>query len=251
MKQSFSRRRESDYGVPNRSFTLVEMLVVITVMMILMSLLLPALNQARTMSQQISCVTNLKNISTSEGMYQNDFHGNIVPPFDNNRVFAPHLYTNLYAWHYYFGKTYQSLAIDEWGYPVPWQWSAMRCPLDVERRNSSGNLLSTACSYAALFGWGYSSYGGNFVRAANIKAPSKTIFIAEDDYKQQQSARFRYYSCDGSEVIWGYEDMGLNHNNKTNILFLDGHTQTAFILEGRYSGKDLRQYESSYYLPGQ
>ena len=61
-----------------RGFTLVELLVVLAVMAILVALLFPAVNAARSVAQRIQCQNNIKNLGLALLNYESAHHQ--LPP---------------------------------------------------------------------------------------------------------------------------------------------------------------------------
>ena len=61
-------------------FTLVELLVVVAIIAIILSLLLPALRNARLSAQSGACLSNLHQAGLAAQMYTTDYRG-MLPPY--------------------------------------------------------------------------------------------------------------------------------------------------------------------------
>ena len=60
-------------------FTLIELLVVISIITLLVSILMPALSQAREQAKRTNCSMNLKNIGLGLYMYAEAFEDRLPP----------------------------------------------------------------------------------------------------------------------------------------------------------------------------
>ena len=61
-----------DLSRNHRTFTLIELLIVIAIIAILAAMLLPALNKARDRANSVNCLNNLKQLGNALQMYCNE-----------------------------------------------------------------------------------------------------------------------------------------------------------------------------------
>lgn len=67
-----------------KAFTLIELLVVVAIIAVLVSILLPALQQARNASQKTVCLANWHNVGVATGQYLMDNHEKYFPTHWND-----------------------------------------------------------------------------------------------------------------------------------------------------------------------
>lgn len=123
-----------------RSFTLIELLIVIAIIAILAGMLLPALNNAREKSRSIKCVSNLKQCGTGWLLYGNDFYGfmplNQPDVAANNPILSP--------WDAFVGPWRNSTKTIKAGNYIQ-NSGAFRCPLTMKL-----NTYSLGRAYGGL-----------------------------------------------------------------------------------------------------
>src|SRR5688572_26417446 len=104
-----------------RGFTLVELLVVIGIIAILIAILLPALQKARSAANTVVCSSNLRQLSTCMLMYMTDYKGKLMPHWTKGPMWQ-------YQLKPYFGKLPGNTSIGN----TETREKILKCPMAYE-----------------------------------------------------------------------------------------------------------------------
>lgn len=224
----------------NGNFTLVELLVVIAVIAILAGMFLPALNSAREKGMAISCLSNLKQISSANAMYISDSDDYSVPY--NNDSSEKNM-----PGDYWFGiKSASDDSYDITTSPLLGKYygnspGIMVCP--TSRREGIDDLTKTP--YGGGYGYNnwwfgrYSSSRGSattgpyLYKVSSFKRLSATIVFGDcagsgkgsaDEYQPQTP--MMYCKMQPGGTAYSTDTNGTNHfrhASRTNVAWGDGH----------------------------
>lgn len=191
-------------------FTLVELLVVISIICLLMSVMLPSLNRAQKQGEQLHCLANQHQLSLAWLMYAGDSDDRLCSPGRHVRLLRPYTYAD---------AVFECKTAD-----------------DGRERNSPGNRSS----YAIASTMGGSERDGvpAYEKLHAISgAADKLVFV--DRALSSDKAYWPIVRDDGAWIwrpfalIPGLQGMTSRHGNGCNMTYADGHGELTRWTDSR------------------
>ena len=200
----------------HEGFSLVELMVVISIIAILIALLLPVVANARAKGRQAVCVNNVREILVARKYYANDNQGNTIP----NRPEKLDSPNKVCSWRWLLTKQY---GID------PRSFVCRSAP-NAYSELGRGELYSSSDS----------DVPANYTQIAEVfgnDSQSRRLSIIPDMSQQIEIIEFRDYWSDMNMDTWGwvwadgYGVYGYWHSGRTVMGYADGHVEVKMLSE--------------------
>lgn len=222
---SFDKKKSRTDNLLN-GFTLIELLVVISIIAILMSIMMPALNKARTQARKVSCQANMKQMSTAYMAYCSSNNDSLPTPVVQG--------TNPW-WEGWWMYRFQGYLHDFSSAYDPgqdeWRKTAMCCP--ATKNIEAPEIYYDNITYAinAFLGGTWDRNGNSLVRnsdgstvdaslvymkLSNVRRPSYTMVWVDAGYNGRAT-------MDLAAPQFYLEHAAPRHDGGVNMVFLDGH----------------------------
>lgn len=192
-----------------RDFTLIELLIVVSIIIILISILLPGLRTARNAAKRTVCANNLKQIGLGYVMYANDYNGFGVPMNDDDYYGGPNYYSCTYCDFIKVNGTPCKLGYLFTGGYVK-NGEIFFCPVAISKYPTMINSLTTMTNWIAA--------------GAPSGTPAARIYItylsrdAEDGY----GTSIRLTGSVNKAIVSDIYPHNPAHVNGFNVLYMDG-----------------------------
>lgn len=198
-----------------RFFTLIELLIVISIIAVLAALLLPALSRAKQTAISSKCISNLKQIGVGGTLYSQDYNG-FIPLIEGHYGgvwYSAHWYGSVYP-YIYPGK--------DLSHAKNGRKTILVCDADQEIYSPGSGILISYGGNTNV--GGAASPEANYFRFNNFSNISKVLWMMdiENSYWTNQWRATSPTSDQGASP---------RHSGRVNVLYLDAHCKGRRFLD--------------------
>ena len=218
--------RPAASGVRRSAFTLVELLVVMAIIVILASLLLPALSGSKASSKRIQCVSNLRQLGIAAHFY-----------VDDNGDFYPIAYyyqarqgvTYYYAWDLTTIESNPKTVIPGLLWQGRTTLQIQQCPSFTGEANWLSDPFTGYNYNTSYIGHGQFETIPEPAKGSDVLRSSKTVLFGDGQYSEGADKFMRApWPNPGDEDFeprWS-GTQGFRHLKLSNAAFCDGHVES-------------------------
>lgn len=188
-----------------KKFTLLELLVVVAVMIILLSLLLPALQKAKDAGRAVVCLNNQKQCAILAMSYMGDYNGSLVV-YESSSGDRP--------WHRYL---YDYGYLKDYNITVCPSWSPFKYDTTLANKKYYAYGMNIYFASTPFFTYIPGSY--RTLHAYKVPYPSE-YFLFGDTLRMPDNQQLYEFTSTTTALT---TKLHTRHRNNANIVFLDGH----------------------------
>ena len=249
------------FGNQPRGFTLVELLVVISIIALLLAILMPSLRKAKRQAQTVVCTSYLREIGLATLTYASE-NNDFAPPahswvYLNAHKYLADLFPNdniQFPWQYYLWPYHKNFGIyrcpanpESYATVVknsPWTFFWYNVPTFGNPKNDGElpNYLPSNFGYNNFVGgWGGGSNPYEPLRLTTVRSSTGLFgdtYLANPNYRYQQfsgiyiyedftgwcNVDFRHGAVTSSERV-PLGGLDLQYGSKANVSFADGSSR--------------------------